>query len=81
MSDLVMFMRALYAAAAASLLVALGLGLIYLVVMDRVSAGAAIGLALAAAAAIPLVVLLREYTAEPVHPRREPRDPEKNRRE
>ena len=55
-----MSMRTIYAAAAASLLVALGLGLIYLVVMDRISAGAALGTLLAGAGAIPLVVALRE---------------------
>lgn len=62
-----------YAATAAALLVSLGLGLIYLVVMDRLAAGAAIGILLGAASLIPVVAVLRDLDRDqPPRGRRRP---------
>lgn len=56
--------RTLYAAVAASLLVSLGLGLIYLVIMERLAFVAALGVLAGSAVAIPALAALADLFEE-----------------
>lgn len=74
MQPIPMSSRTFYAGAAATLLVLLGLGLIYLVVMDRMSLGMAFAAVVAAGAVIPVFAAFRELDDQAPRRRRRRRE-------